>query len=302
MNAQLPLSQQPTVQGFFDPETSTISYVVSDPETKDCAVIDSVMDFDAASGTVSSASADKIVTYVQTHHLTVRWILETHVHADHLSAAPYLKEKIGGRIAISKHIAEVQQFFGQVFNIDTTPADEAATFDHLWEDGEAFQIGTIPAKVLYTPGHTQADLTYIIGDAAFVGDTLFMPDYGSARCDFPGGSAETLFASVQTLFTLSDETRIFLCHDYLPAGRNTFVWETTLGEQKRNNIHLKSGTRKEAFVAMRTARDATLGMPKLIIPSLQINIRGGRLPQPERNGIAYLKIPLNAVFSKKARQ
>ena len=299
MNHKLSSSQKPVVASFFDPMTHTVTHVVSDPSTKQAAIIDSVMDYEPASATISYEHADAIVDHVRKNGLIVEWILETHVHADHLSAAPYLAEKIGGKLGIGEHIVEVQEIFGKVFNAGTEFARDGSQFDRLWKDGDTFSIGTIEARVLYTPGHTPADVSYVIGDAVFVGDTLFMPDYGSARCDFPGGSAESLYDSVQKIFALPDETRMFLCHDYVPAGRTTFAWETSVGEQKRRNVHLKTGTTKDSFVSTRTARDESLGAPTLIIPSLQVNMRSGDLPLPEDNGQRYLKVPVNSVFSKK---
>lgn len=289
----------PLVKSFFDSHTNTISHLVVDSETLHAAIIDSVMDYDPASGTLSFASADTLIQHVRNKGYTIDWILETHVHADHLSAAPYIKEKLGGKIAIGEHIRTVQDFFGKVFNVGTQYERTAKEFDHLFSDGESFTIGNLTARVLFTPGHTPADVTYIIGDAAFVGDTLFMPDYGSARCDFPGGNAEALYQSVQKIYALPDNTRLFLCHDYLPANRNEYLWETTVAEEKTKNIHLNTSINKESFVEMRTKRDVTLGMPALIIPSLQVNIHAGRLPQAQENGISYLKVPLNSVFSKK---
>lgn len=291
------MQHTPIIKAFFDKATSTVSYVVADPETRHAAIIDSVMDYEPASGTISFASADAIINYVQEEGYLIDWILETHAHADHLSAAPYLQEKLGGKIAIGEHIDTVQRFFGNVFSTDTAHEHHPQEFDHLFTDGETFPIGHLEARVMHTPGHTPADITYIIGDAAFVGDTLFMPDYGSARCDFPGGSAETLYQSVQKIYTLPDTTRLFMCHDYLPTHRKEYQWETTVVEEKTHNIHLNESVSQEKFVSMRTKRDATLGMPTLIIPSLQVNIHAGRLPEAEKNGITYFRIPLNSVFS-----
>lgn len=292
------LNYKPEVQGFFDQATNTISYVVSDPETKQCAIIDSVMDFEQAGGTISFDSADAIINYLQQAGLTVQWILETHVHADHLSAAPYLKEKLGGTMAIGKYIVDVQDIFGKVFNEGTEFERDGSQFDRLWNDGDEFMLGSIPVFVMHTPGHTPADMVYVIGDAIFAGDTMFMPDFGTARCDFPGGSAEALHASTQKIFALPEEMRMFMCHDYLPEGRTVYQWETTVGEQKRANIHLKEGTDAAAFVKQREERDAKLAMPRLIIPSIQINMRAGKLPNVEQNGTSYLKTPINSVFSK----
>ena len=286
---------RPHVEAFSDPATYTYSYVVSDPQTRKCAIIDSVMDYDPASGRTSYASADRIVDYVREQGLTVEWLLETHVHADHLSAAPYLREKLGGRLGIGEKVTVVQETFGKLFNAGPDFARDGSQFDHLFRDGEAFQVGSIAARVIHTPGHTPACVTYVIGDAAFIGDTLFMPDYGTARCDFPGGDARTLYRSIRKLFELPDETRMFMCHDYKAPGRDEFRYETTVGEQRRHNVHVHEGVSEDEFVTMRTARDATLDMPTLILPSVQVNMRGGQLPPPEDNGVRYLKIPLNAL-------
>ena len=293
-------NQRPEVTSFFDQATNTITHVVVDPATKHAAIIDSIMDYEPHSAAVYSSSADTIADYVREHKLEVTWILETHVHADHLSAAPYLQAKLGGKLGIGKKIIDVQNTFGKVFNAGTEFARDGSQFDKLWEDGDTFEIGTLRVRVLYTPGHTPADVSYLIEDAVFVGDTLFMPDYGSARCDFPGGSAEMLYNSVQKIFTLPDETRMFLCHDYLPEGRAHYAWETTVGEQKQTNIHLRLGTDESSFIAQRQARDQKLGMPRLIIPSLQVNMRAGNLPKPEDDGTIYLKVPVNSIFAKKS--
>jgi glyoxylase-like metal-dependent hydrolase (beta-lactamase superfamily II) len=285
----------PQIKAFFDEPTFTASYVVHDPETRTAAIIDSVLDYDAASGRTSFASADAIIAYVHEHDLAVQWLLETHAHADHLSAAPYIQGKVGGKLAIGRAILEVQEIFGKVFNEDTEFARDGSQFDRLFDDGDQFTIGNLQATVLHVPGHTPADLAYVIGDAAFVGDTLFMPDYGTARADFPGGDARTLFRSIRRLLTLPPETRLFLCHDYKAPGRDSFAWETTVAAQRAGNVHVHDGVEEEAFVEMREARDATLDMPKLILPSIQVNMRGGRLPEPEDNGTRYLKIPLDAV-------
>jgi glyoxylase-like metal-dependent hydrolase (beta-lactamase superfamily II) len=287
------MTQHPAVQAFFDKDTNTVSYVVSDPATQRCAVIDSVLDYDPASGRTSTTSADALITYVQAQGLTVDWMLETHAHADHLSAAPYIQEKLGGTLAIGENIKIVQDVFGKIFNAGTEFQRDGSQFDKLFNEGDTFKIGDIEAHVLHTPGHTPACLTYVIGDAAFVGDTLFMPDYGSARCDFPGGDARALYRSVRKIFALPPETRLFMCHDYLPAGRTDYVWETTVAEQRAKNIHLHDGVSEDEFVAMRTARDAKLGMPRLILPSVQVNMRAGHMPEPEENGTSYLKIPVN---------
>lgn len=283
------------VEAFFDPATFTYSYVVSDPVTQQCAVIDSVLDYDPASGRTSHATAQRLVDYVRAQRLTVQWLLETHVHADHLSAAPYLKQQLGGRLAIGDRITVVQDTFGKLFNAGSEFATDGRQFDHLFHDGDTFQVGNIQAHAIHTPGHTPACMTYVIGDAAFVGDTLFMPDYGTARCDFPGGDARTLYQSIQKLFTLPDSTRVFMCHDYKAPGREEFLYETTIAAERELNVHVHAGITEEEFVAMRTARDATLGMPTLILPSVQINMRGGELPEPESNGTRYLKIPLDVL-------
>ena len=289
----------PEVQGFFDPRTNTISYVVADPATKQCAIIDSVMDYEPNSGKLYFESADTMAAHIEEKGYSVEWILETHVHADHLSAAPYLKGKLGGQMAIGTHITEVQDIFGKVFNAGTEFQRDGSQFDRLWEDGDTFMIGNIPAAVIYTPGHTPADVTYVIGNTAFVGDTLFMPDYGTARVDFPGGSADDMYQSVQKLYELPDEMRMFMCHDYLPEGRAEYVWETTVAEQKHSNVQLKEGTDPARFKEVRESGDATLGMPRLIIPSIQVNMRAGELPKGEDNGTVYLKVPVNGAFAKK---
>lgn len=285
----------PEVQAFFDTDTYTVSYVVKDPKSNACAIIDSVLDFDPASGRTGHASADKIIEHVKREGLSVEWILETHAHADHLSAAPYLQAALGGRIAIGADIVAVQRVFGALFGLGADFTPNGRQFDHLFTDGERFQIGELEAVVLHTPGHTPACVSYVVGDAVFVGDTLFMPDYGTARCDFPGGDAATLFASVRRLLSLPPETRMFLCHDYLAPGRTDYRWETTVGEQKAANVHLHDGVAEAEFVQKRRARDATLAMPRLILPSIQVNIRAGRFPEPEANGVRYLKLPIDAV-------
>jgi len=290
----------PEVKGFFDLFTNTVSYVVADPEAKVCVVIDSVLDYEPHGASISYENADKLIAYIQEKEYRVEWILETHVHADHLSAAPYIQEKLGGKLGIGKHIIDVQKVFGKIFNAGTKFVMDGSQFDMLWNDGDTFMIGNIPARVLHVPGHTPADVAYVIGDAVFVGDTLFMPDYGTARCDFPGGNAEELFVSVQKLFMLPDSTRMFMCHDYLPEGRTEYVWETTVGEQKKRNIHIRDVSIAEEFVDMRKSRDATLGMPKLIIPSIQVNIHAGHLPKDEETGEVHLKTPVNNIFAKKS--
>ncbi len=292
------LSEKPTVKSFFDPATFTVSHVVSDPTTNKAAVIDSVMDYDPASGRTFYEHADEIALYVQEMNLSVEWHLETHIHADHLSAAPYLQEKLGGKLGIGEKIVDVQKIFGKVFNAGTEFSRDGSQFDVLFKDGDTFKVGSLSAYVLYTPGHTPADVSYVIGDTVFVGDTLFMPDYGSARCDFPGGDAHALYESVQKLFALPEDMRMFMCHDYLPEGRTEYVWETTVGAEKRENIHLNTAVEKDAFVSLRVARDKTLGMPRLIIPSIQVNMRAGDLPPAEDNGVQYLKVPLNNAFAK----
>lgn len=286
------MPEQPRVHGFFDSDTATISYVVIDPATKRGAIIDSVLDYDPAAGHTGTHSADKLLACVAEQDATIDWILETHIHADHLSAAPYLRRHLGGTLGIGAHVQEVQRNFARIYNLDH-PAD-GSPFEHLFKDGETFRLGDIECRALHTPGHTPACMSYLIGDAVFVGDTLFMPDYGSARCDFPGGDARELYRSVRKLFTLPDGTRMFLCHDYLPEGRREFRWETTIGAQKRENIHVHEGIPEDEFVAMREARDKKLSMPRLILPAVQVNMRGGELPAPETNGTRYLKIPLNA--------
>jgi len=286
------MSNHPIVTTFFDPPTNTFSYVVQDPGSNACAVIDSVLDFDYASGHIAYDSADKIIAFVKEHDLKVEWLLETHVHADHLSAAPYIQDAVGGKIAIGSNIRIVQDTFGKVFNEGTEFQRDGSQFDRLFEDGDTFSIGKLEAHVLHTPGHTPACMTYVIGDAAFVGDTLFMPDSGSARADFPGGDARTLYRSMKKVLALPPETRLFMCHDYGPNGRD-ILNETTVAEQRAHNIHVRDGISEDEFVAMRTARDATLDMPKLIIPSLQVNMKAGELPKPEADGRRYLKVPLN---------
>ncbi len=284
----------PTVQSFFDPATWTVSYVVYEKEGTACAIIDSVLDYDPKSGRTSTTSADQLVAFVQTKNLRVAWILETHAHADHLSAAHYLREKLGGKIAIGAAITEVQDVFKRVFNLEPEFQPDGHQFDHLLQDDETFAIGALQAEALSVPGHTPACMAYRIGDAVFVGDTLFMPDVGTARCDFPGGDAATLYRSVRKLLELPPETRLFMCHDYPPEGRPA-AWESTVAEQRAGNIHIRDGISEQAFVSMRTARDATLEMPVLILPSVQVNIRAGEMPPKEDNGVSYLKIPINAL-------
>jgi glyoxylase-like metal-dependent hydrolase (beta-lactamase superfamily II) len=288
------LSVKPDVTAFFDGLTSTVSYVVKDPGSKACAVIDAVMDIDYAAGRISYQSADKIIAFITQNDLKPEWLIETHVHADHLSGAPYIKGKLGGKIGIGERIAVVQAMFGKIFNEGTEFQRDGSQFDRLFEDGDTYQIGSMRAFALDTPGHTPACMTHVIGDAAFVGDTLFMPDGGSARADFPGGSAPTLYRSIRRILSMPDETRLFMCHDYGPNGRD-IRWETTVGEQRAHNIHARDGITEEEFVATREARDRTLEMPRLIIPSLQVNMKAGRLPASDASGKGFLKVPLNAL-------
>ena len=293
------LLSTPEVRSFFHPATHTVSHVVADPASQRAVIIDSVLDYEPASATVSQESADAIIEYVIDKGYSVEWILETHIHADHLSAAQYLKERLGGQIAIGENITSVQEIFGNVFGEGPDFLRDGSQFDRLWKDSDSFTVGDIPAMVLHTPGHTPADVCYLIGNALFVGDTLFMPDYGTARVDFPGGNANTLYQSVQKIFALPEAIRIFLCHDYLPSGRTEFAWETSVKEEKENNIHLNKTTIIEDFVRMRSQKDATLGMPQLIIPSIQVNMRAGALPKDDASGRTFLKIPANGLFSKK---
>ena len=285
----------PDVHAFFDEATNTITYVVADPQGSSCAVIDSVLDFDYASGRTDTRAADAVIAHIRDRGLKLEWILETHVHADHLSAAPYLAEALGGKLGIGERITVVQDTFGKVFNEGTRFARDGSQFDRLFKDGDSVMIGQMRGEVMHTPGHTPACLTYVIGDAAFVGDTLFMPDFGTARCDFPGGSAEVMYDSIQRILTLPEATRIFVGHDYKAPGRDDYAWETTVGDQKALNKHIGAGREKAEFVAMRQARDATLAMPRLIIPSLQVNMRAGHMPEPEDNGATYLKVPINGL-------
>nr|WP_328795010.1 MBL fold metallo-hydrolase [Jannaschia marina] len=283
---------RPEVTSFFDEATNAVCHIVRDPGSMACAVIDSILDFDMASGTISQTSADAVLAEVARQGLTVEWVLESHVHADHLSAMPYIAERAGAKMGIGSRIDEVQRVFGKVFNAGTDFQMDGSQFDALFEDGDTFAIGGMTARVIHTPGHTPACITYVVGDAAFVGDTLFMPDFGTARCDFPGGSAEVLYESIQKVLALPDETRLFLCHDYKAPGRDEFRWETTVAEEKAANVHVGGGKTRDEFVAFRTERDAKLGMPKLILPSIQVNMRAGRMPPPEDDGETYLKIPL----------
>ena len=283
----------PQVNSFFDEATFTVSYVVSDAATKKAVIIDSVWNFDQASGRTSFESANQIVAYVEAQGLDVEWIFETHAHADHLSAAPYLQEKLGGKLAIGREIVTVQGVFGKIFNEGTELARDGSQFDRLLDDGDVLMIGDIPLLALHVPGHTPADMAYVIGDAVFTGDTMFMPDYGSARADFPGGDARHLYRSVRRLMQLPDATRVFLCHDYKAPNRDDYVWETTILAERTGNVHLHEGVTEDQFVEMRTQRDATLSMPKLILPALQVNIRAGHLPEPDENGVRYLKLPID---------
>ncbi|MFU8831564.1 MAG: MBL fold metallo-hydrolase [Wenzhouxiangella sp.] len=283
----------PEVEGFFDPVTNTISYIVKDPDSPACAVIDSVMDFDAAAGRISFEHADRMIARIREQDLTLKWILETHVHADHLSAAPYIQQQLGGKIGIGERILVVQETFGKIFNEGTEFQRDGSQFDRLFADGDTYRIGGMQAFVMHTPGHTPACTTHVIGDAAFVGDTLFMPDGGTARADFPGGDAGTLYDSIQRILALPDEMRLFMCHDYGPGGRDIH-YQTSVAEEKAGNIHVGGGTTREEFVRMRSQRDATLGMPKLILPSLQVNMRAGELPR-DADGRQMLKLPINAL-------
>ncbi len=287
------LTFKPGVTPFFDPATSTVSYVVKDPNSQGCAIIDSVLDFDYAAGRIGFVQADRIVEFVREHGLKVEWLIETHVHADHLSAAPYLQQQLGGRIGIGERIVQVQQVFGKVFSEGSEFPRDGSQFDHLFADGERYAIGSMAALALHTPGHTPACMTHVIGDAAFVGDTLFMPDGGTARADFPGGDAGALYRSIRRILSLPDTQRLFVCHDYGAPGRE-IRWETTVAAERAANIHVRDGIDEAQFVELRTRRDATLGMPRLIIPSLQVNMRAGRLPEPEPDGRQFLKVPLDA--------
>jgi glyoxylase-like metal-dependent hydrolase (beta-lactamase superfamily II) len=289
------VSVKPEVKSFFDEATFTATHLVIDPATRHCAIIDSVLDYDPKSGRTSTKSPDGVIAYIKAQNLKVDWILETHAHADHLSAASYLKEHLGGRTGIGEHITDVQKIFKVVFNTEPGFQSDGSQFDHLFKDGEEFRIGSLSARVMHTPGHTPACLTYVVGDTAFVGDTLFMPDYGTARVDFPGGDAQTLYQSIQNVLSLPSETRLFLCHDYKAPGRDEFVWETTVADERARNLHVHEGITEEEFVKMRTERDKTLSMPVLILPSVQINMRAGELPPAEDNGVSYLKIPINAL-------
>ena len=286
------MSLKPSVKAFYEKSSGTISYVVQDPSSKNCAVIDSVLNFDFSSGRTSTESADEIIRYIEHKKLELEWIIETHVHADHLSAAPYIQEKIGGKIGIGEKIILIQDQFGKIFNEGTRFQRDGSQFDRLFKDGDQYSIGSMNARTMHTPGHTPACMVHIIEDAAFVGDTLFMPDGGTARADFPGGDARDLYRSVKRVLELPSETRLFICHDYGPGGRDA-AWETTVGEQKEKNIHVRDGVTEDEFVEMRETRDSTLSMPKLIIPSIQVNMRAGEMPEKEDNGVNYIKIPIN---------
>ena len=290
----MPSTQKPEVSTFYDKQTSTFSYVVKDPQSNACAIIDSVLNLDYNSGRTSHTSADEIIDFIKRNQLQLQWIIETHVHADHLSAAPYLKEKLGGKLGIGAHITTVQNVFGHIFNAGTEFQRDGSQFDRLFNDGDTYQIGKLTATAIHTPGHTPACMTHIIGDAAFVGDTIFMPDGGTARADFPGGDARVLYRSIKKVLSLPAETRLFMCHDYQPNGREV-EYETTVAAERKENIHVHDGITEEEFVAMREARDATLNMPVLILPSLQVNMRAGHFPPPDDNGMVYLRVPVNAL-------
>ncbi|MDR3525347.1 MAG: MBL fold metallo-hydrolase [Acetobacteraceae bacterium] len=292
--AGIDVSIKPEVTPFFDADTNTISYIVKDPASRACAVVDSVLDFDYAAGRVSYRSADAIIAHIRANDLTLEWQIETHVHADHLSAAPYIQQALGGKIGIGGNITIVQNVFGKVFNEGTQFQRDGSQFDRLFNDGDSYQIGQMTGFALHTPGHTPACMTHVLGDAAFVGDTLFMPDGGTARCDFPGGDPRVLFDSIKRVLSLPAQTRLFMCHDYAPNGRE-IKWETSVADERAGNIHVRDGVSEDEFVAMRTTRDATLGMPRLIIPSIQVNMRAGRMPEPEANGTVFLKVPLNTL-------
>ena len=285
---------RPDVKAFFDAPTNTVSYVASDPGTGCCAIIDPVLNYDQAAGRTSTESAHRLIAHVQEAGLQVDWIIDTHVHADHLTAASFIRETLGGRIGIGEKISSVQEVFGDLFNEGHSFRTDGSQFDHLFRDGETYKVGSIDARAVHTPGHTPACMSHVIGDAIFVGDTVFMPDFGTARCDFPGGDAGTLYDSIQRLFAYPDETRVFVCHDYKAPGRDVYTWETTVGEQKRHNVHVRNGTARNEFITLRTTRDTTLALPTLILPSVQVNMRAGHFPEPENNGRRYLRIPINA--------
>jgi len=284
---------KPEVTGFFDDATNTVTYVVKDPNSNACAVVDSVMDIDYAAGRITYDHADRIIDFVRRNDLKVEWLIETHVHADHLSAAPYLQRELGGKLGIGRNITIVQDTFGKIFNEGTEFQRDGSQFDALFDDSDTYTVGGMTCTAMHTPGHTPACMTHVMGDAAFVGDTLFMPDFGTARCDFPGGSSEALYESIQKILTLPDETRVFVGHDYLPPDRDSYFWETTVAEQKARNVHVGEGKSKDAFVEMRDARDATLAMPRLIVPSLQVNMRAGNMPPADDKGNVFLKVPVN---------
>jgi glyoxylase-like metal-dependent hydrolase (beta-lactamase superfamily II) len=294
MTVKTNMSIKPEVTGFFDPATNTISYVVKDPASNACAIVDSVMDIDYAAGRITYAHADAMIAYVKEHGLKLEWLIETHVHADHLSAAPYIQRELGGKIGIGRNITVVQDTFGKIFNEGTEFQRDGSQFDRLFDDGDTYTVGTMDCVAMHTPGHTPACMTHVMGDAAFVGDTLFMPDGGSARADFPGGDAGQLYDSIQKVLALPDDMRLFMCHDYGPNGRD-IKWETTVGEEKTHNIHVGGGKTREEFIKFRTERDAQLDMPKLIIPSLQVNMRAGSLPEPDESGKRFLKVPVNGL-------
>ncbi|MES0810432.1 MBL fold metallo-hydrolase [Roseibium sp. SCPC15] len=293
-NYPVDMAVKPEVKAFFDPATNTISYVVKDPATNSCAVVDSVMDIDYAAGRITYDHADEIIAHIQDNGLKLEWLIETHVHADHLSGAPYIQQKLGGKLGIGDKITVIQETFGKVFNEGTEFQRDGSQFDQLFKDGDSYQIGEMTAFVMYTPGHTPACMVHVMGDATFAGDTLFMPDSGSARADFPGGDAGTLYDSIQKVLSLPDDMRLFMCHDYGPNGRD-IQWETTVGAEKEHNIHVGGGKTKAEFVKFRTERDAQLDMPKLIIPSLQVNMRAGKLPPADDSGKTFLKVPVNTL-------
>ncbi|MEM7257935.1 MAG: MBL fold metallo-hydrolase [Pseudomonadota bacterium] len=283
------------VDSFFDDDTNNVSYVATDSETGKCAVIDSILDYDAASGRLTNQSADQLIEFVREKNYEVEWIIDTHVHADHITGAHYIKKMLGGKTAIGAQITEVQKTFGKIFNESQTFHTDGRQFDHLFEDNDEYQLGSLTGRAIHTPGHTSACMVHNIADALFVGDTLFMPDFGTARCDFPGGDAATLYRSIQRIYEFPDDTRMFICHDYKAPDREVFAWETTVGEQKRANVQANASVSEAQFIEMRTARDAKLGTPRLMVPSVQINMRAGDLPEPEENGRRYLKVPLNAL-------
>jgi glyoxylase-like metal-dependent hydrolase (beta-lactamase superfamily II) len=295
LESQVASRPHAVLRSFFDEPTNTASHVIHDPVSMQGAVIDSVLDFDAASGRTSTKSADALIAYVRDTKINLEWLLETHAHADHLSAAPYIQQLCGGTLAIGREIITVQGVFGKIFNLGTEFARDGSEFDRLFVDGDRFSVGEIPAMALHVPGHTPADMAYVIGDVVFTGDTLFMPDFGTARADFPGGDAHQLYHSIRRLLSLPENTRLLLCHDYKAPGRVEYVWETTVGAERAGNVHAHDGISEDVFCAMRNARDATLGMPKLILPSVQVNIRAGHLPPPEENGVRYLKLPMNVL-------